>query len=207
MKAPYLFLPLLVILLTGCCENCDRAYLGDYTLEMETAEWLSFSNTTTVVFKNSSGQLSTFSYADPQYGVIPYSENCVDQGSNCGLCCDQFSGEEWTYQLVSDNNNVNFTIQAKKDFLNYLPESDSDDIPDMISVKFKSQLYQEVFDVPAKGFVEHVDLNLIRYETVKILKPQNPERFAEDSDPAEIYFHQTDGIIGYKQNDGVVWGI
>jgi hypothetical protein len=153
----FLFLALgAVFLIGGCCENCDKPFLGEFNLTVEEAEWVEFAKEFTREFRSSQGQEMTFFYADFVTGHEDLIEDCED--TRCGFCCSEYrNGFKYT-QLRSFDQAYVFDITLRKDFISYTPFDNPEEIGAVLSISLNNTLTCTILDLP----------NLTLTETVKV---------------------------------------
>ena len=67
-----------VLLFGGCCDNCDKPFLGEFNLTVGEEDWIGFAQEFKRQFRSSQGQEMTFFYSDFTTGHEDLIDNCED---------------------------------------------------------------------------------------------------------------------------------
>lgn len=194
------------VILGGCCPTCEKGDLGDYLLDESSDSWTSFTIASTRVYSGSNGQEEVFVWEDVEMGLEEQLFNC-DEESKCGFCCETFRSGYLYTQMISSNGVSVFNLVVKKDFIQYTPNDNPQDIPDMIIVSLNNRLVCDITGLPERVLTETVTLNGKKFNKVFSCKADPGSYAPGSSDPVAFYFTKEDGIVGYELANNTIWNL
>lgn len=192
------------LLWSGCCEECNKPTLGEFTVQDGSRTIINQLGTiSSLSFSDGGIQQTIMSYSLPTSGLTPNIVDC-DPELKCGLCCSEFSGEFLATSLTSSNGNLVFNINVQKNNGLINSEAIPDNVTDVFSITFNNQLTCEIFNMPDSTFTTDVTLHGKTFKNIFVCDGVNPDGKI-GSDPKAFYFSKELGIIGFELFNGSVW--
>ncbi|MDX1908224.1 MAG: hypothetical protein SF053_14405 [Bacteroidia bacterium] len=191
-----------LLLMGGCCEKCDKGYIGEFALQQGSGDWMTFAATSSRLFRNQNGQTLAMIYDPVSSGVEDLTQNCTEL--NCGSCCDEFRGTYLYGRFSSADGQFVFDITLRKNFLDHNVKDDPVTIDDYFSISFNNTLTCDLLHIPDTVLTGGVTLNgktffqVFSCETNAGNQPESPRAY---------YFTRSQGIVGFRLNNGDTWSL
>lgn len=210
-KLSSLMMGLVILFFLGsCCPECDKPFLGEFSLTTEEAEWMEFTEEFTRQFRSDKGQELTFFYSDLQSGFEDLISDCDETA--CGFCCNEYRNGFLYTQLLSSDQGFKFDITLRKDFINYTPQDDPATIRAALSITFNEKLTCSVLDVPNVTFTETLNIGNRDFFQVFTCEYGASRGIDFAGEPVRFYFTVAEGIVGFEIADTspgetIVWNL
>lgn len=189
----------------GCCSPCDQSSLGDFQLQRESKDWLTFADGAPRRYRSNDGLEKLITYNFLEQTVVERQENCSE--TNCGLCCDNFTAESATTTLVSDDNLLTFTIRIEKNFITNDVSEVSGQVDDRLFISLNGQINCELMNLPENRPDRTIELNDTTYTNVLVCGIQPDAARPETREIFRYYFQPGQGILGFEETNGRVWSL
>ena len=199
-----------VLLVGGCCDNCDKPFLGEFFLTTAEEDWIAFWDKPALVFRSATGDEQIFSYIEPFTGFEELIFDCEE--TKCGFCCNEFRNAYIFTQLTSSSGNFVFDITLRKDFVNNTPLDNLEDITASMSITFNNFITCNIIDIPNATFTETLNLNNKDYFQVFTCDNAGGSVLELQGEPVKFYFTKKDGIVGFEvvgdvPGETVLWNL
>ncbi len=191
---------------SSCCPTCDKGDLGDFPLQVESVNWLSYADGSSRIYRGSDGQIVTGIYTFLEQGQEALLENCEEVG-DCGLCCNNFRGNTAFTRLSSGTGNLNWDITLRKDFINQSVNDSLDVYSDQLTLTLNGVITCNVFDVPNTRFNRTVVLNGKTFSEVLACEASNGQLPSQAQGVEAFFFSSDQGVVGWRRSDGVTYAL